>query len=80
MLYCAIISLLRQITGAKYGWYSISYYEGDGNFSVNWILLSKPYSPDKELLQALTELNLWEYDKVIQESRENNFLSAFCVY
>lgn len=45
----------------------INYYEGNGNFFVKWLMLSKPYSSDEELLQALKELNLWEGDKYIQK-------------
>ena len=45
----------------------INYYEGGGNFLVNWLMLSRPYSPDMELLQTLKELNLWEYDKAMHK-------------
>ena len=45
----------------------INYYEGDGNFYVNWIMLSKPYSPDQILIQDLKELNLWNGDNLIQK-------------
>ena len=45
----------------------INYYEGGGNFLVNWLMLSKPYSSDMELLQALKELNLCEYHKAIHK-------------
>lgn len=39
----------------------------DGNFFVNWIMLSKPYSPDQILIRDLKELNLWNGDNVIQK-------------
>lgn len=45
----------------------ITYYEGSGSFFVNWLMLSKPYSPDQILIQDLEELNLWNGDNIIQK-------------
>lgn len=46
----------------------INYYEGNGNYFVNWVMLSKPFSPDQILIQDLKELNLWNGDNVIRKT------------
>lgn len=43
----------------------INYYESDGNFLVNWLMLSKPFKPDLALKNTLKELNLWNSDNII---------------
>lgn len=50
----------------------INYYEGNGNFFVKWLMLSKPYSPNHVLINSLKELNLWNGDNIIRKSRETN--------
>lgn len=46
----------------------INYYEGAETFFVNWLMLSRPYSKNKTLIQDLKKLNLWN-DKYISHQK-----------
>ena len=39
----------------------ISYYEGNGNYFVNWLMMSKPFKEDIEIQKFLKENNPWKY-------------------
>ena len=65
--YTYIGSLFVQKYGLDTAIIMINYYEGNGNFFVKWLMLSKPYSPDPLLMQDLQELNLWNGDNIIQK-------------
>lgn len=38
----------------------ISYYEGSGNYFVNWLMMSKPFKEDFEIQKFLKENNPWK--------------------
>lgn len=39
----------------------ISYYEGNGNYFVNWLMMSKPFKEDIDIQKFLKENNPWKY-------------------
>ena len=46
----------------------ISYYEGNNNYLVNWLFMSKPFENDKELQKVLDNNDLWKHTKQVDSN------------
>ena len=46
----------------------ISYYEGNNNYLVNWLFMSKPFENDEELQKVLDNNDLWKHTKQVDSN------------
>lgn len=46
----------------------ICYYEGENNYLVNWLFMSKPFEYDGEFQNSLNENDLWKHTKQIDSN------------
>jgi len=46
----------------------ICYYEGEHNYLVNWLFMSKPFENDEELQRSLNENDLWKHTKQVDSN------------